>query len=114
MKIYHNPRCSKSRAGLQYLNDKKIEVEIVDYLKNPLSAEELKKLFAKLGKKPFEMIRQHEDLFKEKYKGKTFSDDEWIKIIAENPRLLHRPIVEEGGKAIWGQPASEIDKLLYK
>lgn len=112
MKIYHNPRCSKSRAGLQFLNDKKMEVEVVDYLKNPLSVEELTKLFEKLGKAPFEMIRQHEELFKKNYKGKNFSDNEWIQIIAENPKLLHRPIVEKEGKAIWGQPVEEIGKLL--
>ena len=112
MKIYHNPRCSKSRTGLKHLQEKGVEPEIIDYLKNPLSANELKELFNMLGKSPKEMIRTHEDLYKKEYKGKEFSDDEWIKIIAENPRLLHRPIIVKGNEAVWGQPVEEIDKLL--
>jgi arsenate reductase (glutaredoxin) len=112
MKIYHNPRCSKSRAGLQHLQEKGVDTEIIDYLKNPLSVNELKDLFKKLGKSPKEMIRTHEDLYKKEYKGKEFSDDEWIKLIAENPKLLHRPIIVKGNKAVWGQPVDEIDKLI--
>jgi arsenate reductase-like glutaredoxin family protein len=73
---------------------------------------ELKDLFKKLGKSPKEMIRTHEDLYKKEYKGKEFSDDEWIKLIAENPKLLHRPIIVKGNKAVWGQPVDEIDKLI--
>ena len=66
MKIYHNPRCSKSRAGLKHLQDKGLEVEIIDYLKNPISENELTELFNKLGKSPEEMIRKHEDLYKKR------------------------------------------------
>lgn len=112
MKIYHNPRCSKSRAGLKFLQDKNVDVEIIDYMKNPLTEEDLTSLFKKLGKSPEEMIRKHEDLYKKEYKGKTFSDEEWIKIIVENPRLLHRPIIVKGEKAVWGQPVDDIQKLL--
>lgn len=112
MKIYHNPRCSKSRAGLEHLQTKGVETEIIDYLKNPLTVKELTELFKKLGKSPEEMIRKHEDLYKKEYKDKKFSDEEWIKIIAENPKLLHRPIIVKGNTAVWGQPVEEIDKLM--
>lgn len=112
MKIYHNPRCRKSRAGLQHLQENGVEAEIVDYLKNPLTVDELKGLFQKLGKKPFEMVRTQEEVYKKELKGKEFSDEEWIKIISENPKLLQRPIVVKGEKAVWGQPVEEIDKLL--
>ncbi len=111
IKIYHNTRCKKSRAGLQYLESKTKDFEIVEYLKTGLNEDELKEIFKKLGKKPEEMIRKQEKVYKENYKGKTFSDDEWIKIIAENPKLLNRPIVIKGEKAVWGDPPENIDEL---
>ncbi|MEN8122370.1 MAG: arsenate reductase (glutaredoxin) [Bacteroidota bacterium] len=111
MKIYHNTRCKKSRAGLQYLQEKTSDFEIIEYLKNELSVAELTDIFKKLGKKPEEMIRKQEQVFKEKFKGKNFSDAEWIKIIAENPKLLNRPIVVKGEKAVWGDPPENIENL---
>jgi len=111
-KIYHNTRCKKSRAGLQYLQDKGVEIEIVEYLKNPLSIVELSQLFAKLDRKPSEMIRKQEAIFKSNFKGKTFTEEEWIRIIAENPKLLNRPIIERGNKAVWGDPVENIDAVL--
>ncbi len=109
--IYHNPRCKKSRAGLQYLQSKTDDIQIVEYLKNPLTEEELKKLLMLLNKKPQEMIRTQETVYKQNFKGKNFTDDEWIKIMVENPKLIKRPIVVKGNKAVWGDPAEEIDKL---
>jgi len=111
-KIYHNTRCKKSRAGLQYLQDKGLEVEIIEYLKNPLSLVELSQLFAKLDRKPSEMIRKQEAIFKSNFKGKTFTEDEWIRIIAENPKLLNRPIIERGNKAVWGDPVENIEGVI--
>jgi len=111
-KIYHNPRCKKSRAGLQYLKDKGVDFEIVEYLKNPLSIVELSQLFAKLDRKPSEMIRKQEAIFKSDFKGKNFSEDEWIRIIAEYPKLLNRPIIEKDNKAVWGDPVENIDAVL--
>ncbi len=110
-KIYHNTRCKKSRAGLQYLESKTKDFEIVEYLKTGISEAELKEIFKKLGKKPEEMIRKQEKIFKENYKGKSFSDDEWVKIISENLKLLQRPIVIKGEKAVWGDPPENIDEL---
>ena len=109
--IYHNPRCKKSRAGLQYLQTKTNDIQIVEYLKSPLSEEELKKLLMLLNKKPQEMIRTQEAVYKQNFKGKNFTDDEWVKIMVENPKLIKRPIVVKGNKAVWGDPAEEIDKL---
>ena len=111
MKIYHNNRCKKSRAGLQYLQEKTKDIEIVEYLKKELSIAELTEIFKKLGKKPEEMIRKQEKVFKEEYKGKTFNDTEWIEIIAKNPKLLNRPIIVKGEKAVWGDPPENIDEL---
>ena len=109
--IYHNPRCKKSRAGLQYLQSKTDEFQIVEYLKNPLTEEELKKLLMLLNKKPQEMVRTQEAVYKQQFKGKNFTDDELVKIMVENPKLIKRPIVVKGNKAVWGDPAEEIDKL---
>ncbi|RLD76967.1 MAG: arsenate reductase (glutaredoxin) [Bacteroidetes bacterium] len=111
MKIYHNTRCKKSRAGLQYLQGKTSDFEIVEYLKDELSIAELTEIFKKLGIKPEEMIRKQEKVFKEDYKGKSFSNAEWIKIITENPKLLNRPIIVKDEKAVWGDPPENIDKL---
>ncbi len=109
--IYHNPRCKKSRAGLQYLQSKTDDIQIVEYLKNPLTEEELKKLLMLLNKKPQEMIRTQEAVYKQQFKGKNFTDDEWVKIMVENPKLIKRPVVVKGNKAVWGDPPEEIDKL---
>lgn len=113
MKIYHNNRCSKSRAGLKFLEDENIEVEVVNYLaETPFTVETLTALIAKTGLKPEELVRKHEDLFKSSYKNKALSDSEWIEVLVENPRLLHRPIVENGEKAIWAQPAEKVKDIL--
>ncbi len=111
-RIYHNPRCKKSRAGLQYLQEKGVDFEVVEYLKNPLSIVELTQLFAKLDRKPSEMVRKQEAIFKSNFKGKNFTEDEWIRIIAEHPKLLNRPIIERGNKAVWGDPVENIDAIL--
>jgi arsenate reductase len=111
-KIYHNPRCKKSRAGLQYLQTKGVDPEIVEYIKNPISEEELKDVLVRLNKKPAEIIRTQEAIYKSDFKGKDFTDDEWVKILVENPKLIHRPIVVKGPKAVIGDPAEEIDTLL--
>jgi len=112
LKIYHNPRCSKSRAGLQYLNDNKIDVEIVEYLKEPLTFEDLKKLLVKLHLKPHDLVRTHEEVYKKQFKEKNFNDDEWIKIMVEFPALIKRPIIEREHAAVWGETVENIEQFL--
>ena len=110
-KFYHNPRCKKSRAGLQYLQEKGVEIELIEYLKNPLKESELKDLLVRLHKKPTEIIRTQEAIYKSDFKGKNFTDEEWVKILLEYPKLIHRPIVVKGPKAVIGDPAEEIEVL---
>lgn len=112
LKIYHNPRCKKSCAGLEYLKTKNIEFEVIKYMDKGLTINELKEILLKLDKKPIEIIRTQEELFRKELKGMQFTDDEWLKIITENPRLLQRPIVVSKYKAVIAQPVEEIDKLL--
>lgn len=110
--IYHNPKCRKSRAGLQYMEDKGLDFSVVEYLKTPLSRQEFKELLMKLNMKPEALVRTQEAEYKEKLKGKNFTDEEWITILLENPKLIQRPIVVKNNKAVLGQPVEEIDRLL--
>ena len=111
--IYHNSRCRKSRGGLQYLEEKGIKPEVVEYLKDqPFTVDHLKEIVTKLGIKPKDIIRTQEAIFKEKFKGKEFSDDEWINILVENPKLIKRPIIVKGDKAVLGDIVKQIDAIL--
>ena len=109
--IYHNPRCKKSRAGLQHVIEKGMEHQVREYLKDPLSEEELTTLLMKLHKKPVEMIRTQEEYFRKQLKGLSMNDLEWIKVMIENPKLIQRPIVEGKYKAVLGDPVENIDEL---
>ncbi len=110
--IYHNPKCAKSRAGLNYIKEKGLEYQVIEYMKNILSRKELKDLLMKLNKGPKEIIRTQEDVYKEKFRNKNFTEEEWITILLENPKLIQRPIVVSGYKAVLAQPAEEIEKLM--
>jgi len=79
---------------------------------NPIGEDEVKDLLVRLHKNPTEIIRTQEAIYKSNFKGKNFTDDEWVKILVEHPKLIHRPIVVKGPKAIIGDPAEEIDVLL--
>lgn len=109
--IYHNPRCKKSRAGLEYLKSKTEDFKIRQYLKEPLSEKEIKDLLMKMNEKAENIVRKQEDYYKKQLKGKEFNEEEWISILAENPKLIQRPIVEKKYKALLAQPPENIDKL---
>jgi arsenate reductase len=109
--VYHNPRCKKSRAGLQYLSDKNLEFQVREYLKETLSEAELTALVMKLNIKPRDLIRTQEEVFRKELKGLNLNDEEWIKVMVENPKLIHRPIVEGKYKAVVGDPPENIDQL---
>jgi arsenate reductase (glutaredoxin) len=112
LKIYHNPQCSKSRAGLQYLRDKEVKFEVVEYLKHPLTEKDLEKLLVKLNMKPAEMIRTQEEYYKKNLRGRNFNDHEWIRIITQNLKLLKRPVIEIEYRAVIGDPVSNIETIL--
>jgi len=109
--VYHNPRCKKSRAGLQYVQEHTNDFEVIEYLKTPINESVLKDLLMKLNQKPLDMVRPQEAIYKSDFKGKNFTDDEWVKIMIENPKLIKRPIVVRGNKAIWGDPAENLSVL---
>jgi len=112
IKIYHNNMCSKSRAALNLLKDNNEEIEVQEYLKVVPTKSELKEILKMLQMKPLELIRKNETLFKENYKDKNLTDEEWIEIMLENPVLIERPIVVKDGKAAIGRPIEKIIELL--
>lgn len=112
MKIYHNPRCSKSREGLKYLEERGFEIEVIDYMKNGITPREIKEFLTKSGLKVTDIIRTTEELYKEQFKGKEFTTEEWIDILVKNPKLIQRPLVIKGTHAVLARPAEEIQKLI--
>lgn len=112
IKIYHNPRCSKSRQGVKYLEDKGLEFEVIQYLKDEFTADELKEVIQKLNIKPIELVRTKETIWKENYKDLELSDDQIIQAMVENPRLIERPIVVNKDKAVVARPTEDIEKVL--
>lgn len=109
---YHNPRCGKSRQCLAFLQEKGVEPELFLYLKTPPTFEQLKEVISKLKIKPLELIRKKEAIFKENFKGKEFSDDEWIQVMIDNPKLIERPIIITDNDAVIGRPKENILELL--
>ena len=110
-KIYHNPRCSKSRKALALVESKISEFEVIEYLKNPLTFKEIKLLLSQLNIKPLELIRMQESIWKENYTGKEMHDDEIINAIVNHPKLMERPIVTTNKKAIIGRPPENVLEL---
>lgn len=97
---------------MEILKNSDKEFEIKEYLKEPLSEEELEKLINKLDIAPIQLVRKNEKVWKEEYKNKDLSDRELITVMVKNPKLIERPIVEDDKKAIIGRPPSEIKKML--
>lgn len=109
--IYHNNRCSKSRQALQWLREKDLDPEIKEYLKEPPSVDELKEVLKKLDIPAEELVRKSEAIYKENFKEKDFSEEEWIEILVENPRLIQRPIIIKDEKAVIGRPVEKLEEL---
>ena len=112
MKIYHNPRCYKSRQTLALLQEKGVEPEVVLYLDTVPTNDELKILLAKLQIRPMQLVRKGEAVWKEKFKGKELSDDEIIAAMISNPKLIERPIVVKDNKAVLGRPPENALELI--
>ena len=110
--IYHNPRCSKSREGVSLLEASGKEFNTVLYLEEKLTFEELESLIKKLDIAPLALVRQKESIWIEHYKGKTLSDTEIIKAMVEHPKLIERPIVVNGDKAVIGRPTEDIKRII--
>ena len=112
LKIYHNPRCSKSRETLALINENGAEVEVVEYLKEVPTEDELKALLKQLGIKAEQLVRRGEPVFKEQFAGKKLTEAQWIKAMVKYPKLIERPIVIKGNQAVLGRPPQNVLDLL--
>ena len=114
MRIYHNPRCSKSRQALQLLRDAGVEPDVVEYLKTPPSAKEIDALCSALGREPQAIVRFGEDRAKELClkAGDVRKRAEWLRLLADNPVLIERPIAVDGKRAALGRPPEQVLELL--
>jgi len=112
IQIYHNPRCGKSRNCLAFLNESDQEYEIIPYLTETPTFDELKELLEKLNLQPIELVRVKEKIWIENYKEKNMSDSQIIQAMVDNPILIERPIVIKDGKAIIGRDADKVASFL--
>lgn len=112
MKIYHNPKCSKSRQAKQILDQNDINYEIHLYLDKPLSKEEIIALLQKLKLSIKDIVRTKENIWKENFSDKEFTETELIEIVAANPRLLERPVIEHKDFAVVARSDEKIQEIL--
>jgi len=110
--IYHNPKCTKSREALEIIRNSGKEFKIREYLKDPLSEDELNGLLKKLPFSPLQLVRQNESVWKDNFKSLNLSDRELISIMAKNPKLIERPVIENDNRAVVGRPTSNINLIL--
>jgi arsenate reductase len=111
--IFHNPRCSKSRGALELLEERGIQPQIIRYLETPPSAAELKALLGKLGIGARQLLRTGEDEYKElDLANPALGDDQLIAAMASHPKLIERPIVIVGDKAVIGRPPEKVLEIL--
>ena len=110
--IYHNNKCAKSRESLALLIEKGIDFKIIDYLKTPLNTAELNELIKKLKIVPNDLVRKGEAIYKENYKDKILTNEEWIEAMVVNPKLMERPIIVYGEKAVIGRPKEKILEII--
>ena len=112
IKIYHNPRCRKSREGLTILENSGKEFETIKYLEEVPSEATLKEIVGLLGISPIQLVRKTEKIWKENYKGTNMSDANIISAMIENPKLIERPIVINKEKAVIGRPSENINTII--
>ncbi len=112
IKIYHNNRCSKSRCSLEILENSGKPYETVKYLENTPSFEELSSIIKMLKIKPIDLVRKNEAIWKNDFKGKELSNDDIIHAMIINPKLIERPIVVNGSKAVIGRPPELILEII--
>lgn len=114
VKVLHNTNCSKSKAVLEYLDENGVPFEIINIIEDPLSITELKTVLKKLNQSVFHIIRKNERLYIEKFAGKNYSEEEWTKILSENPTLIQRPILIKGSVAMLGRPVENVKYFIEK
>lgn len=114
VKVLHNGDCSKSNAVLEYLDENGVSFEIINIIEDPLSILEIKTVLKKLNQTVFHLIRKTDKLYLENFADKEYSEDEWLKILSENPSLIQRPILIKGSVAMLGRPIENVKFFIEK
>jgi len=112
IRIYHNSRCRKSREGLDLVEKSGAAFQIVNYLEDIPTKEELREVLNCLAISPEMLVRKNEAIWKENYRGKLLSDEDILDAMIAHPKLIERPIVVKGNKAVIGRPKENITTLL--
>lgn len=114
IKVYHNPRCRKSREALAYLEEKGVSLEVRHYMKDEesMTPSELEEVLDALNMDALDLVRKNEALWKEEYRDLELGEDEIILAMIENPRLMERPIILNGDKAVVARPAEKAEEVL--
>jgi len=110
--IYHNPRCGKSRAALAILEESGVEPRIIEYLKTPPTAAQLRAIVVKLGIEPEQLVRKGEEVYRTQYAARQLSGAQWIEAMVKDPILIERPIIVRGEQAVLGRPPENVKRLL--
>lgn len=114
MKIYHNPRCSKSRCAVDWLKENKIDFEVIEYLKNLLSRDELQQILTQLNISASELLRKSEEDYNQFIKGRVLSEDEILDLMVKFPKLIERPIVVTDQFAVIARPLENLIEKVKK
>lgn len=112
MNFYHNARCTKSREALQLLQDKNINPEIIEYMKEPLTPADLEDILDKLDMDAIDLVRKKEAIWKEEFADKELTEGEVILAMIEYPQLMERPILVNGDKAKVGRPPEDVLEIV--
>ncbi|PKB00315.1 arsenate reductase [Flavobacteriaceae bacterium MAR_2009_75] len=112
IKIYHNPRCRKSREGLGVVEKSGQDFEVVKYLEEVPTKEDLRKILGCLAITPDMLVRKNEAIWKDNFRGKLLSDEEILDAMIKYPKLIERPIVVKGDKAVIGRPTERVEEIL--
>ena len=110
--IYHNPRCRKSREAVQYMEGRGVSLKIVKYLDQLFDVNSLGEVLKKIDMKPSEIVRRNEILWKKDYDGNNLSEDQILKLLVDQPRLIERPIVTLGNKGVLARPIESLIEFL--
>ena len=112
--VYHNPRCRKSREVIQYLEDKGVSFDIIKYLEQSFDKNTLGEVLKKIDKKPSEILRKNEVLWKQKYAPINLSEEQILQLLVEQPKLIERPIVTTTDKGVVARPIENLMEFLNK
>ena len=112
IEILHNPRCSKSRAALSFLKESGRDVKKILYLENPLNKEAIRDVLKKLNIPACDLVRKNESIYIDAFKDKELTDEEWVEVMVKYPKLIERPVIINGDRAVIGRPLEKVEEII--